>query len=231
MNNAYFDLLMWARGPGFNIALAIFAAGIALRVVEILVLGRKKDQSKAKGSPVAQGVRTIFSRSLPRSGMVHYAPVTYIGGYLFHLGFFVAFFVLGAHVEFLDQVLGFSIWWPDAISFGWPSLGRVIVESAVALSVLAMIALMFTRLTDPVRRAISSFDDYLVWTLTILPMLTGYIAVNKLFGDPTLMMALHILSVEALMVAFPFTKLMHAVTFVMSRYYNGAIQGRKGAES
>jgi hypothetical protein len=24
---------------------------------------------------------------------------------------------------------------------------------------------------------------------------------------------------------------MHAVTFVMSRYYNGAIQGRKGAES
>lgn len=221
MNNAYFDLLMWARGPGFDIALAIFAAGIALRVVEILVLGRKRDQSKAKGSPVAQGVRTIFSRSLPRAGMVHYAPVTYIGGYLFHIGFFVAFFFFGPHIVFIDSLIGIS--WPDA--------GRVIVESAVALSVLAMIALMFTRLTDPVRRAISTFDDYLVWVLTILPMLTGYIAVNKLFGDATLMMALHILSVEALMVAFPFTKLMHAVTFVTSRYYNGAIQGRKGAES
>ena len=33
------------------------------------------------------------------------------------------------------------------------------------------------------------------------------------------------------MIAFPFTKLMHAVTFVMARYYNGSIQGRKGAES
>ena len=33
------------------------------------------------------------------------------------------------------------------------------------------------------------------------------------------------------MVAFPFTKLMHAVTFAVARYYNGSIQGRKGAES
>jgi nitrate reductase gamma subunit len=55
--------------------------------------------------------------------------------------------------------------------------------------------------------------------------------VNKLIGDGTLMMALHILSAEMLMIAFPFTKLMHAVTFITSRYYNGAIQGRKGAES
>ena len=67
--------------------------------------------------------------------------------------------------------------------------------------------------------------------LSLLPLVTGYVAVNKLFGDPTLMLALHILSVEALMVAFPFTKLTHAFTFVISRYYNGAIQGRKGAES
>ena len=130
-----------------------------------------------------------------------------------------------------DQIFGFSLWWPAALSFGWPSFGRVIIESAVALSVMAMIALMFTRLVDPVRKALSTFDDYLVWVLSILPMITGYVAVNKLFGDATLMMALHILSVELLMIAFPFTKLMHAVTFVMSRYYNGAIQGRKGAES
>lgn len=226
MNNPYFDLLMWARGPGFNIALIIFAAGITLRVVEILVLGRKRDVAPAKGSPVAQGLRTIFTRSLPRRGLVQYAPVTYIGGYIFHLGFFTAFFFFGPHIAFLDSVFGLS-----RFGLGWPEFGRVIIESAVALSVLAMIALLFTRRADPVRRALSTFDDYLVWLLSLLPMVTGYVAVNKLFGDPTLMLALHILSVEALMIAFPFTKLMHAVTFVMSRYYNGSIQGRKGAES
>lgn len=221
MNNPYFDLLMWVRGPGFDIALIIFAAGIVLRVVEIILLGRKKDLAPAKGSPVGQGVKTVFSRSLPRKGLVNYAPVTYIGGYIFHIGFFIAFFFFGPHIALIDDMLGLH----------WPEAGRVIIESSVALAVLALFALLYTRRADPVRRALTTFDDYLVWLLSLLPLLTGYVAVNKLFGDPTLMMALHILSVELLMIAFPFTKLMHAVTFVMARYYNGSIQGRKGAES
>jgi len=221
MNNPYFDLLMWARGTGFNIALFVFAAGIVLRLTEIIVLGRKKDLAPAKGNPVVQGFKTIFSRSLPRQGLVHYAPVTYLGGYIFHICFFIAFFFFAPHIAIFTDMLG--LWWPN--------VGRVIIESAVALAVLALIALMYTRLTDPVRRYLSTFDDYLVWLLSLLPLVTGYIAVNKLFGDPTLMLALHILSVEALMIAFPFTKLMHAVSFVLARYYNGAIQGRKGAES
>ncbi len=221
MNNPYMDLLMWARETGFNIAIIIFAAGITLRIVEILVLGRKKDLAPAKGSPVAQGVKTIFSRSVPRKGLVHYAPITYLGGYVFHIGFFIAFFFFAPHIAIFTDMFGIK----------WPNLSRVIIESAVALSVLAMFALLYTRISDPVRRAISTFDDYLVWLLSLLPMVSGYIVANKLFGDPTLMLALHILSVELLMVVFPFTKLMHAVSFVLSRYYNGAIQGRKGAES
>ena len=221
MNNPYFDLLMWARGPGFDIALVIFVAGVLIRILEILVLGRKTDVAPAKASPIGQGIKTIFSRSLPREGLVQYAPVTYVGGYVFHIGFFIAFFFFGPHIAFIESLIGVS--WPDA--------GRVIVESATALAILAMIALLYSRMTDPVRRALSTFDDYLVWVVTILPMITGYIAVNKLVGDPILMLALHILSVELLMIVFPFTKLMHAFTFIMARYYNGSIQGRKGAES
>jgi len=221
MNNPYFDLLMWARGPGFDIALTIMVGGILLRVIEILVIGRKKDLSKPKGSPVGQGLKTVVSRSFPRKGLVAYAPITYIGGYVFHLGFAVAFLLLGAHIALVEGLLGIS----------WPAANRAIVESAAALAIIALLALLYSRLTDPVRRALSGFDDYLVWLLSLLPLVTGYVAVNKLFGDPTLMMALHILSAEALMIAFPFTKLMHAVTFLTSRYYNGSIQGRKGAES
>lgn len=221
MNNPAFDLLMWARGDAFDIALVIFIAGIVLRVVEIIILGRKKDMAPAKGSPVGQGIKTIFSRSLPREGLVKFAPITYIGGYIFHLGFFVAFFFFAPHIALFE----------DAFGVTWPAAGRVIVESATALAVLAIIALFYSRMTDPVRRALTTFDDYLVLILSALPLITGYVAVNKLFGDPTLMMAIHVLSVDALLIAFPFTKLMHAVTFVMARYYNGTIQGRKGAES
>lgn len=221
MNNSAFDLLMWARGDAFDIALLIFLGGIVLRVVEIIVLGRKKDMAPPKGSPVAQGIKTIFSRSMPREGLVKFAPITYVGGYIFHLGFFVAFFFFAPHIAIFENAFGIS----------WPAAGRVIIESAAALSLLALLALTYSRFADPIRKALTTFDDYLVLLLSALPLITGYIAVNKLIGDGTMMMAIHVLSVDLLLIAFPFTKLMHAVTFVMARYYNGTIQGRKGAES
>ncbi len=221
MNNQAFDLLMWARGPAFDIALAIFVTGIVLRLTEILILGRKSDLAPAKGNSMLQGIKTVFTRSVPPKGLVKFAPITYVGGYIFHLCFFITFIFFGPHIALLTDLFGVS----------WPSAGRAIIESSSALAVLALIALMYSRLSDPVRKALTTFDDYLVWLLCLLPLVTGFIAVNKLFGDPVMMLAIHIFSVEALMIAVPFTKLIHAVSFIFSRYYNGAIQGRKGAQS
>lgn len=222
MNNAYFDLLMWARTTGFDIALTIMIAGILLRVIEIIVLGRKRDFAKPKGNPVAQGIKTVFTRSVPRTGQMKEAPVTYIGGYVFHIGFFVAFLFLGAHISLIEDLIGLR----------WPDFNKAVIESAAVLALIAALALAYTRFTDPVRRRLTGWSDWFVLVVSVLPLITGYIAVNKVFGiDGTLWMAIHILSAELLMVSFPFTKLMHAVTFAMARYYNGSIQGRKGAES
>lgn len=222
MNNAYFDLLMWSRTTGFDIALTVMVAGMLLRVVEIIVLGRKKDFSKAKGNPVAQGIKTIFTRSVARKGMVKQAPITYWAGYVFHIGFFVAFLFFGAHIALVEELLG----------IGWPEFNRAVIETASALALVAAAALAYTRITDPVRRSLTGWGDWFVLIVSVLPLMTGYMAVNKLFGvDGQLWMAIHILTAEFLMISFPFTKLMHAVTFAMARYYNGSIQGRKGAES
>ncbi len=221
MNNPNFDLLMFARGPLFDIALLIFVAGVLIRVVEILVLGRKKDFSKAKGKPVQQGVKTIFTRTLPRPGAIKANPITIVGGYVFHIGFFIAFLLFVPHIALIEELTGLS----------WPGVGRVLIESATVLAIIAGLALIYTRWRDPVRRKLTTWVDYLLLVLCLLPLITGYVAVNKLFGDPTYMMALHILSVDILMIVFPFTKLMHAFTSPMARYYNGSIQGRKGAES
>ena len=55
---------------------------------------------------------------------------------------------------------------------------------------IAAIALAYTRFTDPVRRALTRFDDWVVLVLSVLPLITGYIAVNRVFGvDATLWMA------------------------------------------
>jgi nitrate reductase gamma subunit len=45
------------------------------------------------------------------------------------------------------------------------------------------------------------------------------------------LLAIHILSVDVLLIWFPFGKLMHAVYIFPSRALNGALLSRKGATS
>jgi nitrate reductase gamma subunit len=47
----------------------------------------------------------------------------------------------------------------------------------------------------------------------------------------TLMLALHLFSVELLLVLLPFTKLFHTFSLFISRWYNGDFFGRKGVAS
>jgi nitrate reductase gamma subunit len=42
------------------------------------------------------------------------------------------------------------------------------------------------------------------------------------------MLALHILSVEILLIVLPFTKLFHVFTLFGSRWYNGKVNAHKG---
>ena len=51
------EFLLWVRGPALQVASIIFILGIAARVLEILIIGRKTDLAEARGSAVAGGRR------------------------------------------------------------------------------------------------------------------------------------------------------------------------------
>jgi len=87
------------------------------------------------------------------------------------------------------------------------------------------------RLRDPVRRFLSRLEDYVAWMVTLAPVLTGYLAYHRLLLPYALMLAVHILTVELLLVVFPLTKLTHAFTLFAARWYNGYAFGRKGVQS
>jgi len=87
------------------------------------------------------------------------------------------------------------------------------------------------RLQHPVKRFLSSPGDYVAWAVTFVPLLTGYMAYHHLLLSPQMMLGLHILSVEILLIVFPFTKLMHTFTVFLSRWYNGASMGLRGVKS
>jgi len=215
------ELLSWARGPGLQIATVIFVAGVVIRVFEILMLGRKSNLAEPKGPEMSSGLRTVVNRTFPDRSTFKRSSVTIVAGYFFHIGLFITFFFFAPHILFVRDVIG----------FGWPSLPTAIVDAFAVITIISLLAALVNRLTNKAMRYLTNFEDLLTWFLTLLPLVTGYIAFHRIgFTAPTLL-AVHLLSVELLLVVFPFTKLMHAFTLFLARWYNGAISGYRGVAS
>lgn len=212
------QFLTWVRGPGLNLALAILVLGVIWRLIEIYGLGRKPDLAAARSVPGASGWATVLRRSLPPPGMLSASPVSYIGGYVFHIGLAVAVFLFAPHIALLKSLIGLA----------WPGLPSQVVDFATVVTMAAMIAVLVDRIARPAKRFLSTFGDWFTWTLTFLPVVTGWLAVHHLLLPYTLMLAIHILSVELLLIFLPFTKLFHAFTAFGSRWFNGTVNGHKG---
>ncbi len=215
------EFLSWVRGPGFQIATIIFVAGVIIRFAEILLLGRKKNLAEAKGSEMRSGLRTIVTRSIPDKSTFQRSMFTVVAGYIFHIGLFVTIFLFAPHILMFKEVVG----------FGWPSLPTPMVDAMAVVTIIALLAVLAHRMRDNVLRFLTTKEDYIVWLVTIAPLITGYIAFHRIGMTAPTLLAIHILSVELLLVIFPFTKLMHTFTVVLSRWYGGAISGYRGVES
>ena len=215
------ELLSWARGPGLQIATIIFVAGVVIRIFEILLLGRKANLAEPKGPEMSSGLRTMISRTVPDRATFKRSSVTIVSGYIFHIGLFVVCFLSAPHILFLKDIIG----------FGWPSLPTPVIDAFAVVTIIAMLVTLVNRMTNKVMRYLTNFEDLLTWLLTFLPLITGYIAFHRMGMTAPTLLAVHILSVELLLVIFPFTKLMHAFTLFIARWYNGAISGFRGVAS
>jgi nitrate reductase gamma subunit len=215
------ELLSWARGPGLQIATIIFVAGVVIRVVEILLLGRKANLAEAKGGEMANGMKTMITRTVPDRTTFKRSSVTIVSGYAFHIGLFVVCFLSAPHILFLKDIIG----------FGWPAAPTAVIDAFAVITIIAMLVTLVNRLTNRVMRYLTNFEDLLTWFVTFLPVVTGYIAFHRIGMTAPTLLAVHILSVELLLVVFPFTKLMHAFTLFIARWYNGAISGYRGVAS
>jgi nitrate reductase gamma subunit len=215
------DFLLWVRGPAFDVAVAIFVIGVLARLFEILVLGRKSFQSEPKGAQIGSGLAEVFKRSVPLPDIVKRGAVTLVAGYVFHIGLFITIFLFVPHIELIHSIFGVR----------WPGLPNPVVDAVTVVSMVALLVLLVHRFIQPVKRMLSGFEDYFTWLVTFLPILTGWLAYHRLVDPYPLILGIHILTVLLLMVVLPFTKLMHAFTLFLSRWYNGAFYGRRGVQS
>jgi nitrate reductase gamma subunit len=141
-----------------------------------------------------------------------------VGGYVFHIGLAIVVILFAPHIKLIQSLIGLS----------WPSLPSQFIDATAVVTLAALLLMLVDRINNPAKRFLSTFGDYASWTLTFLPVLTGLLATKHLLFSYTWMLALHILSVELLLIFIPFTKLIHVFTLWGSRWYNGDVNAKKG---
>jgi nitrate reductase gamma subunit len=163
-------------------------------------------------------------RSLPPHELEKHIVFQHASGYAWHIAYFAAFLLFGPHMPFVRQFLGFS----------WPTLPNAWVLALAAIALALLLVLLIRRMVNPVLRIISTVDDYISAVVTILPLITGLAASAhlQLFGVRyEQLLGLHILSVCALLIWFPFGKLMHLFLTFPARFQAGVLLQRKGVEA
>jgi len=225
-------LLDFARGPALQWSVSIFVFGLLWRLVGVFFLRTKVDLSAPRNPATWKGLRLIVLRSWPRKEFLGGTAFGEVMGYTFHLGFLVTLFFYVPHLLFFESVFEglFGTDLEGLLGFRWPALPTAAITFLSAISIAALLAVLVHRITNPVKRLISNFDDYFSWLLTVAPLATGMLAYAHAGGVryETLLGA-HILSAEALLVWFPFGKLIHAFTIFAARGATGLIFERKGA--
>lgn len=207
------------EGPLWYLASGVFVVGVIWRIFSILRTGVAEELARPRGSGSKGALQTLVSRFLPRRTVASQGRLQLIAGYMFHLGLFVLLFFAQPHINFIaERITG----------VGWAAIPHwgFILASEIAFA--GLLLLLIHRLMHPVTRLLSTADDYISTGLVFLVMLTGCLALGQSFEPLRL---IHLLLAELLLVYFPFSNLMHAFTFVISRSYTGATMGRKGVSA
>ncbi|QXX76528.1 hypothetical protein [Methylovirgula sp. HY1] len=213
------ELLNFARGPALMVALVVMVFGLFWRIIGILAMRRPLELSRAR-VPYAwlKGVQAFFSHLWPhkeyRAQVLHWTVISYA----FHFGLFVVILGFVPHILFIRSVTGLN----------WPGLPNGIVALAGFVTLLGLLALLTHRIASPILRGISGFGDYFAWFLVALPLATGLTAFYHLVEPYSMVLAIHVLSVDLLLLCLPFTKLAHTGMIFFSRAMSGAFYGRRG---
>ncbi len=214
-------LLEFAQGPALRFSLIVLIFGTAFRVVGIFMLDRKKDFSeKSQKNAWMGGLAAILVKNKPQKVTRDRHLFPFILAMLYHVGFFLIFFFGTPHMLF----------WSGVVDFSWPTLPPVFIHFLSFVSIAALLAVLYRRLTNPVLRLLSNFDDYFSWFVTFLPFVTGVMAFFHFGGRYETILAIHILSIALLFIWLPFGKLGHSFLMLFSRGITGAMMTARGTK-
>jgi nitrate reductase gamma subunit len=115
-------------------------------------------------------------------------------------------------------VLGHNILLDNAFGISMVSLPENVSDFLTGIVILCILIFLFRRLFLERVRIITSYEDFLLLSLAAAPFVTGYLAYHQVFSNYKLLISLHILSGELMLMAVPFTKLIHMIYMIIVRF-------------
>jgi nitrate reductase gamma subunit len=211
-------------GPMLALSLTVCIAGVAYRVHQFFSISEArpapevnlpKDLARAAADREQDEYLRIDSAAdillkwklrLKRT-ILGRAPFLSAVTIIFHSMLFLLPVVTVGHSILLDNYFGFSL----------PTLSEGTVDNLTFLFIIIILFFLLRRIFVARVRSVSTWRDYLALFATGAPFLTGYLAYHQHFDYRTVLY-IHIIAGELMLIAIPFTKLVHMPFFILSRF-------------
>jgi len=199
-------------GPLAWISFIVFIGGVIFRLAAITRSAQKNDGVVLYYFNPKYALRSLLHWLVPFGTIsMRENPIFTAVSFVFHVCVLILpFFVLG-HVVLLETFWSVS-WWtlPDTLAH---------LMTLVVILCLGYFAWRRRKLKDV--QFVTDRSDFILLALVAAPFVFGFLAYQG-WGSYRLMLVLHVLSAEILLMAFPFTRLIHMVFGVLTRAYTGS---------
>ncbi len=200
------------RGPLVWIAFIVFIGGSIYRVYSFINLA-KKDKTIMPFISLKYTLRSLYHWLIPFNSVNwRRRPVITIATFLFHIGLVFTPIFLLSH----------NILWRESWGITWWTLPEELADIMTLIVILCSVFLFLRRILAPEVKFVTSNSDYLLLFISFAPFMTGFLAYHQLLLVHKTMVILHILFGEIMLIAIPFTRLVHMFYFFLTRSFMGS---------
>ena len=207
--NAFINFIM---GPMVWISVLVFFAGLIVKLIKIVNEIKSKENFIFSYLSFKYSLRSIGAWLIPFFPQsTRQQPVFYGVSYLFHILLFLIPLFLMSHLVLFEQAFGIT----------WAALPDPLADTLTLGVVGALIFFGVRRFLVPEVKFLTSYKDYLLLLVVLLPFFTGFLAYHQFFAYQWMVIA-HVLSGEFMLIIIPFSRFSHMITAPLTRSYTGS---------
>lgn len=212
-------------GPMLAFSLVVFVAGVWYRVRQFFSLSKesKVDLSalpKSISDAIDNREKSDYIKINSATDILLKWQVrlkrTFLGKYPFFSAVTIIFHCILLFLPLV--VLGHNIMLDDYFGFSFPTLSESTADNLTLLFIALFMFFFLRRILSAKVRSVTTYRDYIALFATGLPFITGCLAYHQVFPYDFILY-LHIICGELMLIAIPFTKLVHMPFFILSRFF------------